>query len=213
MTGRLHPRRTAVLVRAVTGAAIAALIVLIVWVDVATGVWQDTVILSGIAAGLLTFALTALFLERWMARSAHRRWLPVTRLALSDLLHALADEEASEISRGRIVPRTLEVPRPLEPATAQGLLTAVVAERDELTRVLARWSGFLAASADVQNLMRHLARIAQQLDAIRDGVLDWERDEDPNRAEDQLNRDVARFHTAVGSAVDELNTLLGPGGD
>ena len=58
--------------------------VFVVWLDLHSSFWQEAVILSGIAAGILTFFLTALFLERWMANREHEKWLPVTRLALTD---------------------------------------------------------------------------------------------------------------------------------
>src|SRR5699024_6016298 len=58
-------------------------IVAVVWADVVTGFWQEVVVLSGIAAGLLTFVLTGLLLEPSMARAQHRRWEPLTRVALT----------------------------------------------------------------------------------------------------------------------------------
>jgi hypothetical protein len=46
------------------GALIVLLLFGIIWLDITSGVWAETVILSGIAAGLLTFLLTALFIDR-----------------------------------------------------------------------------------------------------------------------------------------------------
>src|SRR5690625_2376894 len=122
-----------------------AVTALVIWLDVETGVWQEMVVLSGVAAGLVTFLLTALFLDKVLARSAHRRWLPVTRLALTDLLHTLAAED-SELSRGNISPRKLAMPGSdpdgngddeLPGRAAVGtLLQQVLEERESLTRAL-----------------------------------------------------------------------------
>src|SRR5690606_9685424 len=124
---------------------LAALIILgglvVLWLDFKTGLWQEIVILSGIVAGLFTFFMTALYIESWMARANHRRWQPVTRLALTDLLHSLADEEKSEISRDEVVARSFDPAS--DPAA---LLDQVVIERRQITESLARWSSFLAAS-------------------------------------------------------------------
>ena len=57
------------------GALIILLLIGIIWLDITSGVWAETVILSGIAAGLLTFLLTALFIDRWMAAREHRKSL------------------------------------------------------------------------------------------------------------------------------------------
>ena len=51
-----------------------------------------------------------LVLDRVIARSTARRWAPLNRLALSEFLHAIADERRSEISRGAVVPRALAPP-------------------------------------------------------------------------------------------------------
>ncbi|NLA28267.1 MAG: hypothetical protein GX875_01225, partial [Propionibacterium sp.] len=74
---------------------------IILWLDIATGVWSDLVVLSGLAAGLVTFLLNATIIDKLIARSAARRWKSVNRLAVSEILHLVADERTSEIARGK----------------------------------------------------------------------------------------------------------------
>lgn len=185
---------------------IAALFILtggivVLWLDVKTGLWQEIVILSGIVAGLFTFLMTALYIESWLARANHKRWQPVTRLALVDLLHALADEEQSEFSRNHIEPRSLN------PDDHRQLLHQLVEERKQVTEALARWSSFLASSADVQQLMVHIADLAEQMDAVRDTVLESEKSgNDTGRRE--VNRLVGEFNETARATVDEIRSIL-----
>lgn len=210
--------------RALAIVAVLVLIIGVLWVDVNTGIWQDVVVLSGIAAGLLTFVLTALVLEPVMARSEHRRWLPVTRLALTDILHALADEQRSELSRGVVHPRRLPIPTAPAPGAADSapgkaagpgtppapertgteVLTAVTQERKVLTTVLGRWAGFLAASADVRMLMDHISALAEHLDDIRDVALELEQHGDPAA----LRHTVGDYHQRMDAVIAELTRLL-----
>lgn len=185
--------------RNIAAGLIAVAVVAVLWLDFKTGLWQEIVILSGIVAGLFTFLMTALFIENWIARSDHKRWQPVTRLALIDLLHALADEEKSEISRGHIVPRSLD------PDDHTELLHQLLEERRQVTEVLARWSSFLAASADVQLLMNHIAKLAEHLDDIRDAVVESEK---PGTGRSEVQRLTAEFNATVARAVDEIEGLL-----
>lgn len=96
----------------VAGVVTAVLLVVIIWIDVASGFWQEMVILSGVAAGFVSFVLTAMFLDQAVARHQHQKWYPVTRLALTDLLHAIADDERSDIRRGQIIARSLPADTP-----------------------------------------------------------------------------------------------------
>lgn len=160
------------------GAFIGGLILIaaILWIDIKTSFWQDLVILAGLAGSLVTFLLTFLVINQVTARATERRWEPVTRMALTDLLHDLADEDQSELSRGVIVPRSLPVP---EPAPSQGhretqlagLRHQVVAERHRLTKRLAVWSEFLASSGKNDRIMTHVAKASLQLDEVRDAAL------------------------------------------
>ncbi len=201
-------RREVIHTVGITVAAVAMAVVLVV--DIATGLWQDVVILSGVVAGLLTFILTALFLDRLLARSQHARWLPVTRLALTDLAHALADEDASEITRGRIVPRSLAPPAGGDGVPSaeviDDLLHRVVAERSHITEAMGRWSAFLAASSDAQELMLHIADIARRLDAIRDTAVEAERGDADEAA--RLTGLIGNYNASVAAASAEITSLL-----
>lgn len=191
-----------------------AIIVAVLWIDIATGLWQDFVILAGLAAGLVTFLLTVLVIDRVVARSHARRWAPVTRLALTEFLHDLADEDRSEITRGEVIPRAL--PR-LDPALPSSdwpdelhrLRSAVATERRVLTDALSRWAEFLAASADTGEVLRHVADIALQMDRIRDASLELERA--PRRAQrEALDAEVracnSRFDALVAELAGQLDT-------
>lgn len=190
----LKPRDIATLLILTSG-------IVVLWLDVKTGLWQEIVILSGVVAGLFTFLMTALYIESWLARANHKRWQPVTRLALIDLLHGLADEEHSEISRDRIVPRSLN------PGDHQALLHQLVEERRDITEALARWSSFLAASGDVQRLMAHIADLAGQLDAVRDCIVESEKTGSP-KDQREVERLTGEFNETAAAAVDEIRGLL-----
>ncbi len=157
--------------------AAGTLIALVIWIDVTTSIWQEMVIISGLAAGVVTFLLTTLFIDRFLERSAERRWAPVTRLALTEILHELADEERSELSRGQLVPRRLPVPETTASPdelrqTADLLRAAVVCERSHLATTLGVWSQFLVASGGNEMIMRHVADATLHLDNVRDASLE-----------------------------------------
>ena len=86
MVGAMQSQRSLRVVLVGTGVIFAALVV---WVDLSTDLWQKYVVISGLAAGLVTFVLSALVIDRLIAKSAHERWAPVTRLALGDLRRKL----------------------------------------------------------------------------------------------------------------------------
>ncbi|MCB1297380.1 MAG: hypothetical protein KDB08_00165 [Microthrixaceae bacterium] len=189
----------------------------ILWIDIATGLWQDYVILAGLAAGLVTFVLTALVVDRAVARSQHRRWAPLSRLAFTDMLHALADERASEVALGKIVPRTL-APVAMDAAAAETrdatarLRHAVVGERRQLTAVLSSWASFLAASADAGQVLEHAANIAERLDLMRDVTLEVDASTThPAGARAQLERlnlAIEAYNSGVGALIDELDRVI-----
>jgi len=203
-------RRRHRLLRLIGGVALAAALIAVIWIDLATGLWQQAVVLSGVAAGLITFALTAFVVDRVVARSQHHRWLPVTRLALTDILHALADPERSELSRDRIVPRSFAAPAGLEPAEAAAFLQAVADEREAITAALGRWAGFLAASADVTDLMDHVAELARLLDEVRDRALEAERGAAVIGA-DALAESIDDYNARIRATIDEARSLLALG--
>lgn len=193
----------------ITGSIVSIVaLIIIIWLDLDSNFWSDTVILSGIAAGLLTFFLTALFVERWMAKREHERWLPVTRLALTDLLHALADNDESNLHRGHIVARSLQVPDKPSYDDLQTLLHQVVAERADLSRTLARWAQFLASSADVQNLMVEIAVLAQNLDDIRDQVLQVEDAPSDPAGRALLEQEISEYNASTLAVMNEIESLL-----
>lgn len=175
---RLSSRRIAAIVGAIV------LILVIIWVDVQTQLWQEFVILAGLAAGLITFLLTVLFVDDAVARGAAKRWAPVTRLALTEILHGLSDEERSEPSMGLIVARRLTAPT-ITDTRASGavgngdlkqqshlLRVAVVEERQNLATALGAWANFLASSDDNVSLMRRIARFTLHLESVRDLALE-----------------------------------------
>lgn len=190
----------------IAAAASIVALVAVVWIDLATGLWQEVVILSGVAAGLVTFALTALFLERWLSEAEHRRWLPITRLALEDILRALSVETLSDAPAR--IPRSLPPPPAGERLDHAGAVLRLAAtERSEITAALARWAAFLAASGDVRELMVHVAAIAEQLDEVeRAAVAELGRG-DPTTA-GRLDEVVAHYNVAVAAAVAEARGLL-----
>lgn len=138
-----------------------------------------------------------------MARADHERWLPVTRIALTDILHALSDEERSEITRGIVVPRQLNVEDP----AGNDPLTRIHDERIELTATLQTWAAFLAASADVQKLMIHVAQIAGLLDELRDSIVELERT-GSSSGTSQVTELTEQYNLAVASAVAEIEAIL-----
>jgi len=201
-------------IMAVVGAIVV--VIVIVWVDVASGIWQEFVILAGVAAGVVTFILTVLVLDRVLARSTARRWSPVNRLALSEFLHALADEEHSEISRGHIVPRSLPRvpidPPPEDPADElHRLREIVVAERRILADTLSRWAQFLASSGENEAVLLHVADIALRLDGVRDAALDAEITPDGATLR-VLDLEIVGCNAALQALVGELRGRLVPTG-
>lgn len=189
-----------------------AVIVAVLWIDIATGLWQDFVILAGLAAGLVTFLLTVLVVDRVVARSNARRWAPVTRLALTEFLHDLADDDRSEITRGEVTPRALpqldpQLPEPEWPGALHELRTVVVTERRVLSDALSRWAEFLASSTDTGEILKHVAVIALQMDRIRDASLELERSPTP-AAWTALGADVLACNARFDDLVTELNEQL-----
>lgn len=200
--------------RIALGVGSGVVMAVIIWLDIATGLWQNLVIISGVVAGIVMFVFTVLVLDRVMARQSARRWEPVTRIAYSEFLHVLADEELSEVSHGSIVARTVTAPTAAldDPASAatqlQQLREQIVIERDRLTHVLSRWASFLAADDDHEVVLQHIASIAWQFDELRDVSLEAGQDwTDANRA--RVSGAVASINARIGALIDELKSLLG----
>lgn len=190
--------------------AVGALVLVgvILWIDFTTGVWNELVIIAGLAAGLVSFLLTVTVLNRIMVRSNERRWAPVHRLALSEFIHAIADEDRSEISRGKIVARTLPVivadadPKDLA-FSLQELRRQVIREREQLSDVLSRWAEFLVSSGDYEDTLRHIADIAWMLDKVRDVSVDVEESISETSIE-ALNSEVTSCNERIAALEEEL---------
>lgn len=198
-------------VATVVGAVVV--IVIILWVDIATAMWQEVVILSGLAAGLVTFLLTVTVLNRVLARSTAKRWAPVNRFAYSEFLHALADDTLSELSRGKVVARSLALTggnatgRDSAVSELAHLRDQVVAERSRLADVLSRWAQFLASSGDNEVVLGHIAAIAWQLDAVRDATLECERTRSTPHAQ-ELDAAIERVNVSFAELSAELTRRI-----
>lgn len=165
-------------VQIITALGALVLIAIIIWVDITTTLWQEMVILAGLAAGLVSFLLTTVFVNRFLERQLEARWAPVTHMALTSLLHQLADEESSDLSRGDVSPRTLEIPTAADPhglrRELDKLRSRLLKEQNHLTGVLGTWSGFLTSTGDNGDILRAAAQLALQLDRVRDLALEAE---------------------------------------
>ena len=209
--------------RAIALVSALVLIGIVIWLDVTTTIWQELVILSGLAAGLVTFLLTSLFLDRFIQRDTQRHWAPVTRLALTEVLHQLADEEHSELSQGHVAPRQL--PTLSESFNKSALLddteslrTLVEQERSHIATVLGTWWNFLSATSDADGLIRHIADATLLFDHVRDASL--ELDEALQRAPQQqidehshdvlatLNNRVVTCNKSIAHIVTEISERL-----
>lgn len=200
--------------RRLAGFAGAAVVIgVILWIDITTGLWQDLVILGGLAAGLVTFLLTVLVLDRMLQRSAEQRWAPVNRLALSEFLHAIADDEHSEISRGTIVPRIIS---PIAPEHSGEVLRTeldrvrkqLVKERTILTHSLSRWTEFLASSGDNEAVLLHIAQISLQFDRVRDASLEVEASPDDPILRAAFDAEVTSCNDSIQQLAAELQARL-----
>lgn len=189
------------------------LVGVIVWIDVATGLWQDLVILSGLAAGLVMFILTTVVLNRITERSTAKRWAPMNRLAITEFLHAIVDDRASEIARGHFVARSLKLPEHFTAESLKTLRHQVVQERRSLSDALSRWASFLTSSGDNERILLHVADIALQFDMVRDATLEVERaGASGERAEPraELEAAVTACNAHSAALVTELQSRLRP---
>jgi len=190
------------------GIALVSALVLIgvvIWLDVTTTIWQELVILSGLAAGLVTFLLTSLFIDRFIQRATQRHWAPVTRLALTEVLHQLSDEQHSELSQGRVQPR--RIPTVGESLNTRALLAdtdslraVVVQERSHIATVLGTWWNFLSATSDADGLIRHIADATLLFDHVRDASLELDEalQRTPQQEIDEYSREIlATLNTKI----------------
>lgn len=191
--------------------ALGALVLIgvIIWIDISTTIWQDMVILAGLAAGLVSFLLTTVFVNRFLQRQLEARWAPVTHMALTSILHELADENRSDLNRGHIAPRTLTAPRGLDTETLRvdldQLRSQVLSERNHLSGVLGTWSNFLTSTVDNTDILRSAAELALQLDQVRDTALDVEHH--LNSAE-QMKQGLQELETHIETCNRHHATLI-----
>lgn len=165
-------------VHLVTVIGALVLIGIILWLDISTTIWQEMVILSGLAAGLVSFLLTTVFINRFHQRQLEARWAPVTHMALTSLLHQLADEKYSNLSRNEITPRTFTVPAAVDKhgfhQELEKLRHRVLKEQNHLAAVLGTWSEFLTSTGDNTDILRSAAELGLQLEQVRDTALEAE---------------------------------------
>lgn len=182
----------------------------IIWIDLRTGFWGDTVILSGLAAGLLLYFATVFIGDRIAHRSEVDDWLPLTRLALADILHNLTIDELSEGVDGVMVPRSIKLPTKLDDASIDLLSESVIQERVEVTSTIAKWASFLAANADVQDLVLKVADTGSELDDIRLAINAWKTASTDNRpeAESHLSNEVDDYNELIADTVSKAQRIL-----
>lgn len=206
--------------RAIALASALIVIGVVIWVDVMTPVWQNLVIVSGLVAGVVTFLLTSLFIDRFIQRAARRRWAPVTRLALTEMLHQLADPNRSQIDQGRALPRRL--PTPNSDGGPQALLTrteelrqAVASERHRLSSALVTWWTLLSSIPDTEEILRHTADVALLLDSVRDASVELDEavslgadDDRTTAAERVLRARVMTCNHSISGIVEEISERL-----
>ncbi|MGK0716717.1 hypothetical protein [Leucobacter sp. W1153] len=195
---------------AIVGTVVLA--VAVIWVDIATSLWQEVVVLSGFVGALLSFLFTILILNRVVARQTARRWAPMIRLALTEFLHSLADTHRSEETRGMIVPRYLpEIPTG-EDAAATDIALArlrghILKERKSLARSLSAWAEILTSSGANEQILFLVADVVVQLDVVRRLSVELEHSPNSSLRED-LTREIKRcnqlFDEIVAAIVEQL---------
>lgn len=194
-----------------------ALILIIIWIDISTTLWQEMVILSGLAAGLVSFLLTTVFINRFHQRQLEARWEPVTHMALTSLLHQLADEKHSDLSRGAISPRFLTIPSAIDSPSLhtqlEKLRHIIFKEQNHLTSVLGRWSEFLTSTGNNTDILRTAAELALQLEQVRDSALETEQrlaatntTTLPHDILTELTQEINSCNDQLSSLIDSLKT-------
>lgn len=203
-------------------ALVAALLVIavVIWVDVTTPVWQNLVIISGLVAGAVTFLLTTLFIDRFLQRAARRRWAPVTRMALTEMLHQLAEPASMRLHAGRAAPRLLPLPelqsgKEALLAQTQALRDAVIAERGRLSTALVTWWNLLSSVPDTEEILRHTADTALLLDSVRDAsselddaVHEGASREELEAAEHTLHARIMTCNQSIAGIIEEISSRL-----
>lgn len=201
--------------RAVALTSAAIVIGIVIWVDVMTPLWQNLVIIAGLVAGAVTFLLTTLFIDRFLQRAARRRWAPVTRLALTEMLHQLSDARGDGLSPRRLpTPDATSGPQALLAGTEE-LRGAVISERRRLSTALVTWWALLSSIPDTEEIIRHTADVALLFDAVRDASLDLDdavtsraSAADTTAAEQSLQARIMACNQSIDGIVTEISARL-----
>ena len=201
--------------RAVALAAAATVIAVVIWVDVMTPVWQNLVIIAGLVAGAVTFLLTTLFIDRFIQRAARRRWAPVTRLALTEMLHQLSDARGDVVRPRRLpTPDATRGPQALLAGT-QELRSAVIAERSRLSTALVTWWALLSSIPDTEEIIRHTADVTLLFDGVRHSSLDLDQAvtsgatiDETEAAERTLRSRIMACNHSIAGIVEEISARL-----
>lgn len=184
-----------------------ALISVILWIDIQTSYWQEMVVVSGLAAGLVSFLLSSVFLHRILQHRLETRWAPITHLALTQILHTLADDKRSDLSSGVIVARKLPLPEFSEALELkfelEKLRNLVLKYREQLATTLGTWTHFLASSGDNDEIVRAVADLGWQFDQVRDATLEVENT--LTSSDDKTNTDAV-LQTKLQQEVLKCNT-------
>lgn len=180
--------------RILAGFLAVVIVVVILWVDLATDLWQKYVVMSGLAAGLVTFVLTVFVVDKVIARSAHERWEPVTLLALGDLRRRIAPAgpEGTALQDEHLL------------SDPDAIAVALERERDSISIAMARWASFLAVSADVADIMDAAADFALELDALDDLVAARR----PPSNDPEVAAGLAALERARGSLLEAIDEVL-----
>lgn len=168
--------------RLLLGIAVVVAIAVLV-LDIATGVWAQVPVLSGLASSFVMLLVTVVVVDKVIAHHQYRRWEPVTRIALADILHAITHDGASAPEPRLIGPRLAEAGAAgggsatgADPADSGDIhltraLRLARKERRVLGRALATWSAFLVSNAPVGRVVDHAATLADELDDVRASAL------------------------------------------
>lgn len=201
--------------RAVAIAAAVVMIAVVIWVDVMTPVWQNLVIISGLVAGAVTFLLTTLFIDRFIQRAARRRWAPVTRMTLTEILHQLSDASGDGVGPRRLpTPDATSGPQVLLAGTKE-LRSAVIAERRRLSTALVTWWALLSSIPDTEEIIRHTADVALLFDGVRNASLDLDQavtsgatTGETEAAERTLRSQIMACNHSIACIIEEISARL-----
>ena len=186
----------------VIGILAILLCIVVLYIDITTNWWGETVILSGMAAGLVTYLVTSLVVDRMVHRDEAEQWNPVTKLAVRNMLHNLT-VDPTEDPLGERDPRGLTAPAIFTDESVTRLRQEVVIEGEDIAGSLAHWSSFLSSNADVQPFVVVLAQVAQELDDVDAAIQKWSaaKPDAKATAEATVNKEIDEYNTQVQAAI------------